>query len=77
MRKRKGEGEREREKEREGERERKEERGKKKRYLKVFLCSTLPPSDTFPSTVPLLAIARERHNSHKGGTREKHNFYKW
>ena len=59
-------------------RERREEKIKKKwrkRYLKVF-SSTPPPLDTFPSTVPSLGIAREQHNSHKGGTREKYNSYK-
>ena len=59
-------------------RERREEKIKKKwrkRYLKVF-SSTPPPPDTFPSTVPSLGIAREQHNSHKGGTREKYNSYK-
>ena len=78
MRKRRGEGERGREGK--GEREKREERRKKKkrrkRYLKVF-SSILPPPDTFPSTVPSLGIAREQHNSHKGGAREKHNSYKW
>ena len=46
-----------------------------KAVLKVF-SSTQPPPDTFPSTVPSLGIARVQHNSHKGGTREKHNSYK-
>ena len=46
-----------------------------KAILKGF-SSTPPPLDTFPSTVPSLDIAREQHNSHKGGTREKHNSYK-
>ena len=71
MRKRREEEERGREGK--GERERREERRKKKRrkqYLKVF-SSTPPPPDMFPSTVPSLGIAREQHNSHKGGTREK------
>ena len=77
MRKRMGEGERGREGKEE--RERREERKKKKqrkRYLNVF-SSTPPPPDTFPSTVPSLGITREQQNSHKGGTRKKHNSYKW
>ena len=72
-------GKRKRGREGKGERERREERRKKKRrkrYLKVF-SSTPPPPDMFPSTVPSLGIVREQHNSHKGGTREKHNSYKW
>ena len=43
--------------------------------LKVFL-STPPPPNTFPSTAPSSDVAREQHNSHKGGTRKKHNSYK-
>ena len=77
VRKRRGEGVSGREGK--GERERREERRKKKwrkRYLKVF-SSTPPPPNTFPSTVASLGIDREQHNSHNGGTREKHNSYKW
>ena len=44
--------------------------------LKVFFFSTSSPPDTLPSTAPTSDVAREQHNSHKGGTREKHNFYK-
>ena len=61
-----------------GERERREEKREKKTekaVLKVF-SSTPPPPDKFPSTVSSLDIAREQHNSHEGGTREKHNSYK-
>ena len=39
---------------------------------KIFFEYT-PYPNTFPSIVPSLDIAREQHNSHKGGTREKHN----
>ena len=69
---REGEGEREEEKEKE--REKREEKTEKA-VLKVF-SSTPPPPEMFPSTVPSLGIVREQHNSHKGGTREKHNSYK-
>ena len=72
------EEEREREEEKEKEKEKeenKEERKMEKAVLEVF-SSTPPPPDMFPSTVPSLGIAREQHNSHKGGTRAKHNSYK-
>ena len=82
MRKRRGEEEKEKVKEKEKEKEKekgkeeKKEEGKTERaVLKVF-SSTQPPPDTFPSIVPSLDIAREQHNSHKGGTKEKHNSYK-
>ena len=72
----KKEKEKENEKEKEkGKEENKEEEKMERAVLKVFL-STPPPPDTFPSTVPSLHIARKQHNSHKGGTREKHNSYK-
>ena len=83
-----GKGKRRREsangKEKEKEKEKKEEKGKEEKkkeekmeraVLKFFL-STLPPPDAFPSTAPSSDIAREQHNSHKGGIREKHNSYK-
>ena len=84
---RKGKREKKRECEREGEREKEEEKEKKKEkegkkektekaVLKVFSSKPTPPRNTFHSTIPSLGIAREQHNSHKGGTREKHNFYK-
>ena len=74
--KEKGRGrERKRRKRRKRKKRRKKKEKTEKVVLKVF-SSTTPPSDTFPSTVPSLGIAREQHNSHKGGTREKHNSYK-
>ena len=80
MRKRRGEELKEKKKEKEKEKEKrkkekKEERKTESAVLKVF-SSTPPPPDTSPSIVPSLDIAREQHNSHKGGTREKHNSYK-
>ena len=82
-RKRRRESAKEKGKGREGKRrkirKRKKRRKKKekmeKAVLKVFSI-TPPPLDTFPSTIPSLDIAKEQHNSHKGGTREKHNSYK-
>ena len=70
--------EKEKEKEKEkkkGKEEKKEEEKTKRAVLKVFSSTPFPP-DTFLSTVPSLGIAKEQHNSHKGGTREKHNSYK-
>ena len=79
-RRRESANEKEKEKEKENEKEKgkeeKKEEGKtEKAVLKVF-SSRPPPPDKFPSIVPSLDIAREQHNSHKGGTREKHNSYK-
>ena len=54
---------------------RKKKEKMEKAVLEVF-SSTPPPPDTFPNIVPSLGIAREQHNSHEGGTREKHNPYK-
>ena len=68
-----------RERKRRKRRKRKKRRKKKEKMEKVVLkiySSTPPPPDTFPSTIPSLGIAREQHNSHKGGTWEKHNSYK-
>ena len=73
------EGEREREEENEKEKEKeekKEERKNGESGIKIFFQVHRPSPNTFPSTVPTLGIAREQHNSHKGGTREKHNSYK-
>ena len=64
-----------RRKRRKGKKRRKKRKKMERAVLKKF-SSTSPPSDTFPSTVPSLDIAREQHNSHKGGTRENHNSYK-
>ena len=61
-------------------RRRKRRKGKKRRKKRKkterAVSSTPPPPNTFPSTIPSLDIAMEQHNSHKGGTREKHNSYK-
>ena len=74
--KEKGRGrERKRRKKRKRKKRRKKKEKTEKAVLKVFSTTPLPP-DTFPSTVPSLEIAREQHNSHKGGTREKHNSFK-
>ena len=71
--KEKGRGrERKRRKRRKRKKRRKKKEKMKKAILEVF-SSTLPPPDTFLSTVPSLGIAREQNNSHKEGTREKHN----
>ena len=74
----------ERERESAREKEKKEEKGKKENRgengesdTKRFLLSTPAPPNASPSTVPLMGMAREQHNSHKGETREKHNSYKW
>ena len=45
--------------------------------LKIFPLSAPPPPNMFPSPVPSMSRTGEQHNSHKGGTREKHNSYKW
>ena len=75
--KEKGRGrERKRRKRRKKRREERRKKKQRKMYLK-FISSIPPPPDTFPSTVPSLGIAREQHNSHKGGTREKYNSYNW
>ena len=76
---REGKRKREEEKEKEKEKEEKKEERKKngeRAVLKVF-SSTPPPPDTFLTTIPSLGMAREQHNFHRGGTREKHNSYKW
>ena len=60
--------------------ERKERRKRKGiwrwRDLKTFPLSAPPPLNTFPGPVPSMDRTREQRNSHKGGTREKHNSYK-
>ena len=74
--KEKGRGrERKRRKRRKRKKRRKKKEKMEKAVLEVF-SSTPPPPDTFPSTIPSLGIAREQYDTHKGGTREKHNSYK-
>ena len=45
--------------------------------LKNIPFKRVAPPNMFPGLVPSMGRTREQHNSHKGGTREKHSFYKW
>ena len=47
-----------------------------KRDLKIFPLGIPPPPNMFLGPIPSMGRTREQNNSHKGGAREKHNFYK-